>query len=155
MDALYFFEHKLLPHMIFGEPVQASILIPNDSTVLYKICEDVYKQHGEEIPHSAEEFSAKGKKIDEKTFSLKMTFPYPQSVSLCYHSYMLFNDDFTKIAYFCLEKTAQENDIPMLCGWDKEGTHFNYGKCSLEDGDDLARCIEIFRAMEKTNDKVE
>lgn len=148
MDALYFFEHKLLPHMIFNEPVQASILIPNDPAVLHKVCEDVYKQHGEENPHSEDEFDAKGKKIDEKTFSLKITFPEPEKAAHCYHSYMMFNDEFNKIAYFCIEKNSETDEIPMLCAWDREGNHYNYGKCSMENDADFERCVEIYKSME-------
>ena len=87
-------------------------------------------------------------KISKDVLLLKLTYPEPESEPLCYGSYLLFDTAFENPAFFCLERGARRDEMPFLCRWAQSGEHLNYGRCSAEHGEALARCLELYLGIE-------
>lgn len=110
-------------------------------TIFQKICNDA----GIDNHYKEEQFTSKILDVHQETIILKITFPEPEEESLCYHSYLIFEKDFSKAAVFTIEKGGEySHGVPFVCAWSKEGGHHNLGNCSLEELDDLKHCVRFY-----------
>ncbi|MBE5943198.1 MAG: hypothetical protein E7264_11780 [Lachnospiraceae bacterium] len=141
----YMFEHRLLPGWFFDEGKQLVAMLLHEKSILFELIDDIFTKEGVENPYKKEDFDVDAAKITDEVMMLKIIFPEPEDVPLCYCSYMFFNMDFDKIDYFCIER-AEDNDstCPFVCSWTQEGSHINYGRCSSENNNDLIMCADIY-----------
>ena len=147
-DIRYFFEHQLLPRAFFEDRALLITVLVKEKDFLYKMVQEVFEKEGAECPYRPEEFRAEPLKISKDVLLLKLTYPEPESEPLCYGSYLLFDTAFENPAFFCLERGARRDEMPFLCRWDESGNHLNYGRCSTEHGEALARCLELYLGLE-------
>ena len=110
----YTLEHRMLPGWFYGEGQRLTERICADSSV------------------------------DEKITVLKLTVPEPEDAPLCYRIYMIYNDGFTHVGYFTVEKGngPVADDRHFLCSWDLQ-MHLNHGCCLPEE--ELQRVLALYR----------
>lgn len=145
----YMFEHKLLPHWFFEEKDQFVGMILHDKNVLYKIISDIFQKENVENPYSQEQFDMEAAKVTEDVMMMKIIFPEPEDEPLCYCSYLFFDQAFEKTSFFCIEKGNNMGNMrPFICSWSPDGSHSNYGSCSVEDGQDYLKCADLHMERE-------
>lgn len=145
-EICYGFEHKLLPEMFFEYKFAFVKMLLDDKTKLYKIINDIFEDAKEKNPYTEDDFDIVLAKLDENLYMLKIIFPEPKTEPLCYCSYIFFDCSFEKTGYYCIEKgnSFSGKEEPFVCSWSKEGMHFNYGNCVMEDNKDFLRCLELY-----------
>ena len=88
-------------------------------------------------------------KIDEDNRLILLGLPSPECEPLCYRVYFLFNRDFTKKAYFTIEKGMTGG---FLCQWNELGLHINIGKINhpeLEQGkENRVKALEMLTIID-------
>ena len=77
---------------------------------------------------------------DDQGYVIEM--PPPRKVAECFFLAIVRKRD-GAIGYFTLERT-QDNGV-MLCGWDAEGTHLNYGERPLLNRDGFVAAVAALR----------
>ena len=67
-----------------------------------------------------DEFGLESIKTDEGNYMVSCRLPKPEHIGLCYRMHFIFNADFSRLAYYTIERTE---DAAELCLWDAEGNH--------------------------------
>ena len=146
----YMFQHRALPHFFYTQKeafVKLAVLC-DGGELIFQLHRGLFEQEETPCPYTAEQYDAQTLTVGEGVRALKLTFPEPENTPLCYYSLLFYNDDFTHLLYFTVEKSLAlfGDDRPVLCAWTPDGTHCNYGSCDVENGEDLKKCAEIFNA---------
>ena len=140
--AYYYFQHKLIPQTFFEDRVKfVNALAAQGSNVLYAGLKGVLDHFNIESPYTLDMFGVDVMQYSQDVLIIKVTFPEPDEVQLCYCAYMIFDPKCKKQMYFCAEKGAEHT---FLCGWNKANEHINYGTCVPTDDDALSRSISIY-----------
>ncbi len=142
----YYFEHQLLPELFYKqtEPFVMSAIQKKD--MLFGFMDRLFKDQGESNPYAAEDFTVEPIKIDEEVFALIVMFPQPIAEPLCVAALMLFDSDFTKKCYYCVEMGDSDGEGKVfLCAWEEDGRHVNYGSGPWDFGEVIERCRRLFR----------
>ncbi len=145
-EVMYVLEHKLLPNWFFTEKERLVAPLIGQDDFVFSVLDDICKKENLENPYDKESFIINSAKLSEDILMIKLTFPEPDAEPLCYCSYLLFDINFEKTAYFCIEKGG-DGCPPFVCRWGSDGGHFNCGTCTLEDNNDLTRCFDIYLSM--------
>ena len=133
----YHFEHKLLPSLYFQEDNKIILaLIQDDGHLLYDIQARVFQTCESEMPYHASQYHCHPYSIDEHLKMLALTMPEPETTTLCASIFLVFDDAVTKKCYFTVERSIK--GVNLLCGWDEEQRHVNYGECP----DDVLQLVE-------------
>lgn len=142
----YLFEHRLLPGWIYGSTGDFLGKLLQDGDYLYKRFDLLCRQYKVENPYSAGQFIVENSVEDEEITVLKMTFPVPEKMPLCYRVYLFSDRTLENVSYYCIEKTGieGENDA-VLCEWNRDGAHINYGKLNVEKEEDFDRCFSLYK----------
>lgn len=140
--ARYAFETDILPHLFYDLKDRFVAPVLKDKNVLYATMNEVYKSHGIENPYTEDQITIDLGRITDEVLMLKLVFPEPEMEPFCYWSYLLFDRNFEKCSYFCVEK-GRFDDKPFICEWDMEGNHQNYGKAPFENDEDFLRCVDV------------
>lgn len=149
----YMFEHRVLPQWFFEGKDRFVGMILNDKTVLFRIIDDMFRKEEIKNPYTEEQFKTETAKIAEETMMIKIMLPDPEDVPLCYCCYLFFDKDFEKPGFFSIEKgnnigSKTSKTIPFVCSWTADGSHNNYGNCSLENSQDFIKCADIYIEQE-------
>ena len=159
MNPLYFLEHQFLPSIIYPGPEGPAIspfLLGNAfGSFCISVLNDL-KDAGEgEVPdYTEQDFTAEGLEIrNEHTgvpqcYVLRMHFPFHEgwdTNTLCPRAYLVHGLQGEDPKYYTVEYDAAAMGY-MLCSWDGEGTHENYGEV---DGDENAELAKVLK-LEKT-----
>ena len=140
----YYFEHKLLPQWFYDKKEQLVGAIIHDKSILFRVIDDIFNDEEIDNPYKEDDFDISKIKISDDVMVLKLIFPEPEEEPLCYCSYLLFDINFEKISYFCIEKGNElSQDQPFVCSWTSDGSHLNHGNCTFEEDNDLMRCAAV------------
>lgn len=141
----YVFEHRLLPQWFYKDKQEFIAALLHDKSILYRIIDDIFTKEDMLNPYQPEQFDIEAGRIAEDLIMVKIIFPTPEDEPLCYCSYMLFDKDFKKAIYYCIERGQDDSlEYPFVCSWSEDMTHSNYGQCSMEDLGDFKRCLHLF-----------
>lgn len=75
---------------------------------------------------------------------MKITYPEPEEVPLCYCSYIFFTPEFNHLAYFCVEKGEGH---AFLCRWTQEESHEKFGEVAMDEQGQILQCLNIYLDM--------
>lgn len=149
---LYTLEHRLIPQWFYKDQRAFIDAVVADPTMIYRIVTDLLKQENEENTFSEEDFASMRYKFTEKVLALKISFPEPEMEPLCHCAYLVFDKDCNKIMYFTIEKTSEPDVEAVVCTWDKDSKHMNFGPCTFEEYGDLRKCAEIYFKIKYENE---
>lgn len=144
----YTLEHRMLPGWFYGEGQRLTELLTERPLFVYEVLCDILKKEGLENPYRGEDFETEricaDSSVDEKITVLKLTLSEPEDAPLCYRIYMIYNDGFTHVGYFTVEKGngPVADDRHFLCSWDLQ-MHLNHGCCLPEE--ELQRVLALYR----------
>ena len=143
-DVLYPFEHKLIPSAFYQKQDGFIKAVLSNKELLYQILNDMFVENEIENPYTPEDVSISVIKLPDTLFVLKITYPEPEEVPLCYCSYIFFTPEFNHLAYFCVEKGEGH---AFLCHWTQEESHENFGEVDLDEQAQILQCLNIYLEM--------
>ena len=125
---IYYFEHRLLPEVFYGAKGGFIMAINKDlqelNRVFHKSASDAEVE--EEVPEDFMHTELVYVDDDKKDYLQIVEFNGPEECPLCKIAVMRFDKDFTKLMYYTFEYEF-DGSAPVLCGWDEEGNHLNFG----------------------------
>ena len=153
MDALiharYDLEHKLLPQFLFSDtgPELISTLLKERGKFFVDALTIIGKEYGVSCPYKEDEYVFKPQiivaheNVPEIVF-LSIDMPTPEFATLCARIYICFDSSLSNIRYYTVEKSFP--DFQMLCGWDEDSIHANYGRAPESDEDLFSKIYELY-----------
>ena len=143
---LYFYEHKMIPSMFYADKPDFFAALAEDPGILFEIFNDACKGNEIEQPYAPDDFDVEKLRMDDEYLCLKLTFPIPKRVTLCFEIYLFQKLDRTGRGCYTLERAKDAGgNVLILGGWDAEEKHHNYGNFPMEDEDFCAKAFEIHR----------
>lgn len=139
------FEHGILPGGFYRDRKNFIGMILHKKEVVFEILRDMYIEQGLECPYSSADFSVFSAKLSDDVSMLKLSFPEPEEVPLCYCSYLFFDKDFEKIM-FCTVEKGENTSYPVAGVWTEQGDHISLGNCLTDDKDDFRICSVAYRS---------
>lgn len=140
----YTLEHKVIPGWLYNEKETLVYALLSRDDLLYAVISDMLSEQGLLNPYSPGQFKAVPLEPEDDVCGIKIMFPEPEDEPLCYYAILFFDWNFTRLSYFTVERG---NDFgrqrPFICGWDKNGTHLNYGSLEFDDDSILELCRSI------------
>ncbi len=155
-DKRYLVEHVILPKDFYEHSLDyICIMINGNGRYVFDVLSDLIQNEGGKMPYAPEDFAVRIIKADDKqnsnTYILAVTFPEPQKEPLCYSAVGIFDmnekdkSSFQKGMYFTVEQGAGDEPAPMLCSWNSDGTHSDYGEVSGDIIVQIGSALEIYR----------
>lgn len=143
-DILYPFEHKLIPSVFYQKQDVFIKAVLSNKELLYQILNDMFIENEIENPYTPEDVPISVIKLHDTLFVLKITYPEPEEVPLCYCSYIFFTPEFNHLAYFCVEKGEGH---AFLCRWTQEESHEKFGEVAMDEQGQILQCLNIYLDM--------
>lgn len=143
-DILYLFEHKLIPSVFYQKQDVFIKAVLSNKELLYQILNDMFIENEIENPYTPEDVPISVIKLHDTLFVLKITYPEPEEVPLCYCSYIFFTPEFNHLAYFCVEKGEGH---AFLCRWTQEESHEKFGEVAMDEQGQILQGLNIYLDM--------
>lgn len=124
----YRIETGLMRDRFFGDPKTWLEVILNDK--LFDVWEGILNCEGLDNPYRRDDFAARSLRTDDGTLLVSVSLPRPESITLCYAVYYVYNEKARLARYYTIERTF-DGDNAFLCRWSKEGTHYNLGATKI------------------------
>ena len=150
MSIFHELEHDVLPHLLFEDKGKFITTLKEHDYLIYGMVNYCFDSIGKLNPYKEEDFKIEQIKVDDTVNVLKLNFPEPVIGPLCYWVYIFYNEDYSHLKYYTVEKTSVSfgND-PFLCGWGEDGCHYNYGEIKLDEDVILKKCIKLYKDSKK------
>lgn len=144
-DALYIYEHKVLPTNFFNFKGDFVATILKRKEVLYKVFDGMLAEEGISNPYTEEHFRVDVLRSDAELMVLKITFPEPDDQPLCYYSYLFIDKELEKLRYFGVERGTGLGGVQKyLCSWTPDGEHLNHGVYDPDENKGYRKCLTIY-----------
>lgn len=138
----YYFEHELLPHLLYSDTKQmVEYLLEDKGVVLWSVMSDACKENHFIMPYQVEQYKVHHHKVSEDCSIIRIVMPEPTIELLCFEIYFVYDSACGKGTYFTIERGARSKDR-FLCAWNSEGRHLNYGTCNKDVGAIEKRIVE-------------
>lgn len=121
----YHFEHSALPRYFFDDP--ANMLDVLNRVGAYTLFASLGDENGVEYDYTAEDFPQRLYTAADGTQLMQLDLPRPEVSPQCYRIYMLYNPDTGFAAFYTIEYENLLGETALLCSWDAEGNHADYG----------------------------
>ena len=149
-QVLYHFQHRLLPMWFYDSPKEFVGVLSEKDTALFEILSELLARGEVENTFRAGEFKAEPVEVSDDAMALRIKYPKPKDAPLCFGAICFFNKDFDKLAFYTIEKGEDlEGGFPVLCSWDEDGSHSNYGKVSPDPDEQLVECVDNYLGIGK------
>ena len=143
----YIFEHQLLPTWFYVDKMAFVEMLIQSEGVIYRIISGIFDKEYVENPYKEDQFTVNGARLPDGLYMIRIGFPPPEEVPLCYCSYLFFDEAFEKTGFYCIEKGCVKDDgSAFICSWASDGSHINHGRCLLERKNVFIRCVELHYA---------
>ena len=145
---MYALEHRFLPDMLFGEDRIATFaaLLTGKGSFLRDMLDAIGKGQGYVCPYAPEDFQILPQLFRAEDGRptmgvLEIVFPEPPMAPLCERVFICHDERMEKLRYYTVEKSIFR---PMLCRWDEDGQHSNYGDAPADAEAQLGRVLELY-----------
>lgn len=144
----YFFEHKLLPMWFFQKKEELiAILLDKNANMPFVVMNDICEKEGVKMTYEPTQYNSVMYVMTKEITMVMLNMPKPESEPLCHRIYLVFDKDYKKLGYFTVEEGNKFGNF--MCGWDKDGSHINYGSCPSEQKQELIKIMDIYTAASK------
>lgn len=133
-NILYYIEHRLLRDEFYYNTINLLNISLDD---LYRYIKAIFEDNNTECKFKKEDFNIEYYLYD-KTYTMIISFPITEYVTLCDRIYLLYDPEKDKKAYFTVERGMNAPE-GFLCRWDSRGTHLNLNKIDSLDWNDSER----------------
>ena len=121
----YHFEHSALPRYFFDDP--ANMLDVLNGVGAFTLFSSLGDENGVEYAYTLDDFPQHMYTAPDGTQMLQLDLPLPEVAPQCYRIYMIYNPDTQFAAYYTIEYENLLGETALLCSWDAEGNHADYG----------------------------
>lgn len=132
MDCRYQLEHGFLPSVLYSENGEHLIrsILSRRGLFFVDVLSFLGRNDGYQCPYKESDFQFKpvlvGRDGDPNQFAvLEIDMPKPKFSPQCHRVYICHDARFSKFQYFTLEMGFDGGKV--LCGWNADGVHLNYG----------------------------
>lgn len=150
MNYLYYLEHRFIPESLYSENGERLIssLLKGRGAFLIDVLNFLGRESDYQCPYKENDFQIKpiliGKDGDPNQFAIiEIDMPEPDVSPLCYRVYICHDYNFSNLLYLTYEKGLNGDD--MLCGWDSDGSHINYGPVGDDEEELFYRIVNIYQ----------
>lgn len=133
-QARYHFEHSALPRYFYDDP--SNMLTVLGEVGAYRLWTSLADENGVEYPYQPGDYAENWYTADDGTTVLQIIMPQPETDTLCYRVYMLYNPGTGDAGYYTVEYDGLLGDAAFLCGWSEDRKHINYGGAAILDAAD-------------------
>ncbi|MCR5010297.1 MAG: hypothetical protein K6A91_05100 [Clostridia bacterium] len=149
-QVLYHFQHRLLPMWFYNSPKEFIGVLSEKPDALFEILSVLLERGDVENTFRAGEFKVEPIEVNDDSMAIKIKYPKPADAPLCHGAVAFFNKDFDDLAFFTVEVGEDiEGGFPVLCAWDKDGNHINYGKVSPDTDEQFVECLDKYLGIAK------
>ncbi|MBQ7503597.1 hypothetical protein IJT93_12950 [bacterium] len=145
---LYEYEHRLIPRLFYRDGLSfMNNLIENGNALPYSLLSFLFKERKTDNPYSESDIEVETAEVCDEYTSVRLVYPNPQTEPLCFCCYLFADADGEKLRCYTVEKSSSLFDgteEQMLCGWDENMRHQNYGTVSADNNEIYKKCVEIF-----------
>ena len=129
----------------YDSPKEFAGVLSEKPEALYEIFSTLLAQGGVENTFRVGEFKAEPMEVNDEAMAIRIKYPKPVDMPLCFGAVAFFNKDFSKLRFFTLEKGEDiEGIFPVLCAWDENGEHFSYGTTSPDPDEQFVQCVDMY-----------
>ena len=146
-QARYYFEHKLLPQLLYSENGSAMIvaILKEKEKLFVDLMNDLVKEQDFVCPYTERDYALLPQIVSAHAglpeFALvEIRMPKPEGMPLCSRVYICHDNKLKNIRYYTLELSFDNSYV--LCGWDENGAHINHGDAPDEDS---KRCLKVLK----------
>ena len=145
----YEVEHDLIPILLYSE--RAREFLPLLRRKKAEMMVDLYSmtQEGTRVPcpYPEEEFQVEsteylGVTEADTVYMLSVEMPEPLDIAACRRGFICCQKEDENIRYFTVEKSGAGD---MLCGWDPDRRHTNFGRAPEEREEQIRKVLLIYR----------
>ena len=135
----YFFEHKLLPQLLYEEDPQQFLGYLNENGV-FALWSSFTQTNGFDVIYTQEDFAQNLYMEEDGSWIMLVNLPKPEEAPLCSRVYLCWNPTTDRKGYYTVEYDNFMGEAWFLCGWNEDGTHRTYGGAAVvpDDPDDPA-----------------
>ena len=142
-EVRYYFEHRLLPQLLFEDADQLlGFILENSINQLWlNFIADLDFVN----PYTADDFNQSIVYQTENAVIVRADLPKPEDSPLCLRVYFYYDFNADIKAYFTVEYDNFFGESWFLCEWTQEGVHNDYGTIDTvkpADADDYAESLE-------------
>ena len=160
-DNRYLLEHIVLPKNFYEHKINfIYVMIKSAGEFVYDVMKDIIENDGGTMPYSKEDYGIRFISLDDEAengdYILVINYPAPEREPLCIRAICIFdldtsaNTGFEKYRFFTIERGMDNASLPMLCAWNEDGSHSNFGEVS----DKLTEQIEAIKSMFQSKQEV-
>lgn len=149
MDYRYQLEHRFIPEALYSEDCERLItsLLTKRGEFLIDVLNFLGRDTNYQCPYKESDFQFKpilvGRDGDPNQFAvLEIDMPEPDVSPLCHRLFICHDASFQRLMYLTYEKGLEGNKI--LCGWNADGAHLNYGAFTGSEEELFYRIIGIY-----------
>lgn len=145
-DVLFELEHRIIPNLFYEDPMGFITMARERADYLYETFGGMCSDKHIDNPYSIEQFNMESAIIDREVVVARLTFPEPGTGPLCYRIYLMADQEGKRPLCFTAEQ-GEERDGGALqvCLSTANGEHIKCGRCGMEEGADLLRCLSVYR----------
>ena len=149
MDYRYRLEHSFLPTILFSDKGEQLIdsIMRRRGAFFIGVLNIMGRSAGYQCPYRKSDFRLRSVPVGrdeapDRFTVLEIDMPEPEFTPQCYKLFICYDARFSKLQYFTLEKGLQGEKV--LCGWDADGVHLNYGFPSDSEEELFRRIVSIY-----------
>lgn len=144
----YIVEHRAIPEIFYREKAGLLNAILDKQGQFFSQLFDLVSQTAEDeeaMSYSEEDFNIEPRGFrceDMNVYVIIVDMPKPQCSPLCRTLYFCYEETTETVKYYTSEKSIETPY--MLCGWNDDQTHVNYGRAELDREKEFMQTARLF-----------
>lgn len=125
----YHFEHNAMPRYFFDDP--ANMIDTLERVGAFALFSALGDENGVAYPYTAEDFAERSYVNGDGVRLLQLVMPRPEQPPQCFRIYMIYDPATQAAAYYTVEYENLLDETALLCAWEADGTHDDYGAIQM------------------------
>lgn len=149
IETRYYVEHRMIPYSLFGAARRfIPLLMEQQGQLLIEMYHGMNQDdQNYQCPYQPDEFSVQAYNMfaydDAMNYCIyKIDMPKPDVSPLCFRVYIGLSIEQRKVAYYTVERDP--DGLSIICGWDNNGGHLNYGLSPKTEEEELIQINSYF-----------
>lgn len=141
-DARYVYEHRILRDIFFADPEGTfEELAEGGASGIYEDFSERCRRRGITAAAEKSDYRMYRKTVNGKEI-LRIVMPKPKRSPQCFEINLVLDKEKGTAHYFTVERGNTAKDR-VLCSWDENEKHYNYGSCTAGVGETMKKIAEI------------
>lgn len=148
---LYTLEHRALPAVLFAQTQDTiGTILQSQGACFTAWMQSIQADMGEEnpVPYQETEFTIQPFAVSSKQGGepdigiIQVNLPQAEGCTLCPRIYICHDTELLRPKYYTIENDA--TGFHVMCGWDKDNNHFNYGPAGDSEKDEFYKILGMY-----------